>query len=171
VSYCADRASLEGLDVAALPKSFADTLRQQVPPEASIANPLDLLADAREDRFGLTLQAAMDHAATAYDSVLMIHVVPFMVDATPVVARLAELAGASKLPVLHSMMGTLPSKAEWFATMESAGVPMFNDIEEWPRPPASWLAIRPSRIRLAAIGLPPAVFRARAPCKYKKSFN
>lgn len=31
---------------------------------------------------------------------------------------------------LHSMMGTLPGKAEWFATMERAGVPMFNDVEE-----------------------------------------
>ncbi len=28
------------------------------------------------------------------------------------------------------MMGTLPGKAEWFATRERAGVPMFNDVEE-----------------------------------------
>jgi hypothetical protein len=60
----------------------------------------------------------------------MIHVVPFMVDAAPVVARLAVLAGDARLPLLHSMMGTLPGKAEWFATMERAGVPMFNDVEE-----------------------------------------
>jgi acetyltransferase len=31
---------------------------------------------------------------------------------------------------MHSMMGTLPGKADWFATMEGAGVPMFNDVEE-----------------------------------------
>jgi len=72
----------------------------------------------------------MNHAAHAYDMVMMIHVVPFMVDAAPVVARLAELAGGARLPLLHSMMGTLPGKAEWFATMERAGVPMFNDVEE-----------------------------------------
>jgi acetyltransferase len=141
-----------------------------VPPEASIANPLDLLADAREDRFGLTFQAAMDHAATAYDSVLMIHVVPFMVDATPVIIRLAELAGASKLPVLHSMMGTLPSKAEWFATMESAGVPMFNDIEEMAE--AAGLLARYPALKDSAGSdwLPPASFRARAPANTKKGF-
>ena len=28
------------------------------------------------------------------------------------------------------MMGTLPAKTDWFATMERAGVPMFNDVEE-----------------------------------------
>ena len=34
------------------------------------------------------------------------------------------------LPYLHSMMGTLPGKAEWFAAMEQAGVPTFNNVEE-----------------------------------------
>ena len=32
----------------------------------------------------------------AYDMVLMIHVVPFMVDATPVIDRLAELAAGTQ---------------------------------------------------------------------------
>jgi acetyltransferase len=127
---CADRASLEGLELGALPPAMADVLRQALPPEASVANPIDLLADAREDRFGLTFEAAMTHAGSAYDMVLMIHVVPFMVDAAPVIARLAELARDARLPVMHSMMGTLPGKAGWFATMERAGVPMFNDVEE-----------------------------------------
>ncbi|MBN9085600.1 MAG: CoA-binding protein [Reyranella sp.] len=127
---CADRAALEGLEMGALPQPMADVLRQRLPPEASAANPIDLLADARDDRFGLAFEAAMTHAASAYDMVLMIHVVPFMVDAGPVIARLAELAGAARLPVMHSMMGTLPGKADWFATMERAGVPMFNDVEE-----------------------------------------
>ena len=90
---CADRASLEGLELGALPAAMAEVLRQRLPPEASVANPIDLLADAREDRFGLAFEAAMTHAAQAYDMVMMIHVVPFMVDAAPVIARLAELAG------------------------------------------------------------------------------
>jgi transcriptional regulator GlxA family with amidase domain len=34
----------------------------------------------------------MTHAPLDHDMVLMIHVVPFMVDAEPIVARLAELA-------------------------------------------------------------------------------
>jgi hypothetical protein len=56
--------------------------------------------------------------------------VPFMVNAGPVVARLAELAASARLPVMHSMMGTLPDKAAWFAALEAAGVPTFNDVEE-----------------------------------------
>jgi acetyltransferase len=145
---CADRASLEGLELQALPTTMASVLRQNLPAEASVANPIDLLADAREDRFGFTFEAAMTHAATAYDVVLMIHVVPFMVDAAPVIERLAKLAAESRLPVMHSMMGTLPGKADWFATMERAGVPMFNDVEEMAE--AAGLLARYPILRAAA---------------------
>jgi acetyltransferase len=30
---------------------------------------------------------------------------------------------------MHSMMGTLPGKEAWFATLEAAGVPCFDDAE------------------------------------------
>ena len=145
---CADRAALEGLELGALPQPMADVLRQQLPPEASVANPIDLLADAREDRFGMAFEAAMTHAAQAYDMVLMIHVVPFMVDAAPVIARLAELARDARLPLMHSMMGTLPGRADWFAAMERAGVPMFNDVEEMAE--AAGLLARYPAVRDAA---------------------
>jgi acetyltransferase len=125
---CTDRAASEGLELVALPPRLAASLRAQLPGEASVANPLDLLADAREDRFGGTFEAAIADA-DAFDAILGIHVVPFMVDADPVVARLAQLAPSSPIPFMHSMMGTLPSKAAWFAAMEKAGVPTFNDIE------------------------------------------
>lgn len=158
---CADRAALEGLELAALPQAMADVLRQQLPAEASVANPIDLLADAREDRFGLAFEAAMTHAADAYDVVLMIHVVPFMVDAQPVIGRLAELAADARLPLMHSMMGTLPGKADWFATMERAGVPMFNDVEEMAE--AAGLLARYPVLRNAALAgqLPTVTFRDR----------
>lgn len=158
---CADRAVLEGLDLGTLPTAMAEVLRQQLPSEASVANPIDLLADAREDRFGLAVEAATDHAAHAYDMVLMIHVVPFMVDAAPVIARLADLAATSRLPLLHSMMGTLPDKAGWFAAMERAGVPMFNDVEEMAEAAglvASFPALRKSAQRKVPS---PVTFRDR----------
>lgn len=165
---CADRAFLEGLDVAKLPVAMADVLRQQLPAEASVANPIDLLADAREDRFSFAFEAAMNHAALTFDMVLMIHVVPFMVDAQPVIARLAELAAGSTLPVMHSMMGTLPQKAEWFATMERAGVPMFNDVEEMAE--AAGLLARYPALRTATKGAAerPVTFRDRRATSPKK---
>ncbi|HEX7966782.1 MAG TPA: CoA-binding protein, partial [Stellaceae bacterium] len=126
---CTDRAASEGLDVVALPPAMAAALRANLPGEASVANPLDLLADAREDRFGLTLETAIRDGGGAFDAILGIHIVPFMVDADAIVTRLAQLVPSVPIPFMHSMMGTLPQKAEWFGKMEAAGVPMFNDVE------------------------------------------
>jgi acetyltransferase len=125
-----DSAAREGLRLPALPRALADELRSALPGEAAVANPLDLLADAREDRFGDTLTRALEHGNDVFDAILMLHVVPFMVDASPVVTRLADIARSAEIPIMHSMMGTLPAKKEWFAALDSAGVPAFDDAEE-----------------------------------------
>jgi len=126
----ADQALDEGLVLPELPAAMDEKLRGFLPPEASIANPLDLLADARADRFSATLSAALEMDKGYFDAILMIHVVPFMVDAGAVVEALADLCKESKLPILHCMMGTLENKSDWFARMENAGVPTFKDAEE-----------------------------------------
>lgn len=81
--------------------------------------------------------------------------------ATPVIGRLAELAAKAKLPLMHSMMGTLPGKAEWFAVLEAAGVPVFNDAEEMAE--AAGLLARYAELRRAARagGLPTVTFNDR----------
>lgn len=131
---CTDRAASEGLQIVDLPPPFAARLREFLPPEAAVANPIDLLADAREERFDATFAAALAHAPASFDAILMIHVVPFMVDAEPVIAALATRAPSATVPVMHAMMGTLGNKSgdkqAWFAAMEAAGVPMFNDVED-----------------------------------------
>ena len=127
-----DMAAACGLDLPPLPNRMVADLTSAFPSEASIANPLDLLADAREDRFGPCFETALEHRGTVFDAVLGIHVVPFMVDAKPVIDRLASLAGpaqAANLPIFHSMMGTLEHGAAWFAQLEAAGVPVFGDSQ------------------------------------------
>jgi acetyltransferase len=126
----ADQAVDEGLALPALPEAMAQQLRSVLPPEASVANPIDLLADAREDRFAAALDAALAAGPQAFDAILMIHIVPFMVEADPVVEALAQRCRGSGVAVMHSMMGTLDRRDQWFAHMAEAGVPVFNDTEE-----------------------------------------
>ncbi|PWT70550.1 MAG: hypothetical protein C5B46_09305 [Proteobacteria bacterium] len=127
---CTDQCAGEELDLPDLPEAMRERLRALLPPEAAVANPLDLLADAREERFGDTLRTALEEGAGAFDAVLMIHVVPFMVDASPVVERLAQLSRGAGVPILHSMMGTLEHKADWVSAMEAAGVPLYDNVED-----------------------------------------
>ena len=82
----------------------------------------------------------------------MIHVVPFMVDAAPVVAALREAARNAPFAVMHAMMGTLPDKDDWFAALESEGIPVFNDVEEMAEA-AGMLARYP--VLRASLQLPP----------------
>jgi len=140
-----DSAAREGLSLPDLPKALAEELRHRLPGEAAVANPLDLLADAREERFGDTLTLALAQCKDVFDAILVLHVVPFMVDASPVVARLADIAKNTDVPVMHSMMGTLPGKKDWFAALEAARVPVFDDAEEMAV--AAGLAARYGAIR------------------------
>ncbi|HVY05986.1 MAG TPA: CoA-binding protein [Burkholderiales bacterium] len=126
----ADQAIDEGLELPQLPAAFAEKLRGFLPPEAAVANPIDLLADAREDRFASALAAALETATEHFDAILMIHVVPFMVDAGAVIDALSTLSSRAKLPIMHCMMGTLDDRKTWFEKMEKAGVPVFKDAEE-----------------------------------------
>jgi hypothetical protein len=57
-------------------------------------------------------------------------VVPFMVDAGPVIERLAQLSAQAPIPLFHLMMETLEHREALFAKMEASGVPMFNGVEE-----------------------------------------
>jgi len=126
---CTDQSALAGLQLPELPETLQTRLHDFLPAEAAVANPLDLLADAREERFGDTLIAALQESAT-FDAILIVHVVPFMVDGGEVVKRLAELCRGARVPILHAMMGTLEHKAQWMAAMEGVGVPMFDNVED-----------------------------------------
>ncbi|MEP4885682.1 MAG: CoA-binding protein, partial [Alphaproteobacteria bacterium] len=124
-----DQLRAEGLEMPDLPDAYAAMLRELLPGEAAVANPIDLLADAREDRFGPALEGALAHGANIFDAILTIHVLPFMVDGDPVIDTLSGIAKTAGLPCFHSMMGTLEHQSKWFARMEAAGVPAFNDSE------------------------------------------
>ena len=126
----ADRSQQAGLTLVTLTPEVASQLRAMLPAEAAVANPMDLLADAREDRFGPVLATLLEGLRDRVDAILMIHVVPFMVDAAPVVEALAAVAETSGIPLMHSMMGTLEGGDQWFARLAAAGVPTFGDCEE-----------------------------------------
>jgi acetyltransferase len=63
---------------------------------------------------------------------------------------------------MHSMMGTLPDQDKWFATMEGAGVPMFNDVEEMAEAAGLLAQYPPLKKSLAAAGNDKPKLKGRA---------
>ena len=125
-----DRLIDSKLEMPPLPENYSVDLKKILPLEAAIANPIDMLADAREDRFEATFNSALKYCQNEYDAVLMIHVVPFMVDADPIIKVMARLAEKASFSIFHSMMGTLENKNKWFQNMEDSGVAMFDNSED-----------------------------------------
>ncbi len=157
-----DMAALRGLDLPPLTNAMTDTLANAFPGEASVANPLDILADARGERFRTAMQAAIDHGPGTFDTVLGIHVTPFMVEAGDVIENLAGLAGAAKaagFAFLHSMMGTVLERDAWFAAMEATGVPMFDDAEAMAECAAILARYPPARALAKSDAKPPISLR------------
>lgn len=92
-----------GLQIASLADYTKKSLRFQLPPTAAINNPVDVIGDARHDRY----QAALD-AVTAdenVDSVLVIVTPQNMTDVKEIANVIVETAGFARKPMAACFMG------------------------------------------------------------------
>ncbi len=65
-----DAVEAKGLKIAQLGKRSLDALRKELPREASIYNPIDVLGDAGADRYGIALKKVMEDKSV--DSVIVL---------------------------------------------------------------------------------------------------
>ncbi|MDF1799587.1 MAG: acetate--CoA ligase family protein [Planctomycetota bacterium] len=119
-----------GLVLAELSKQTTRALERLLPPEASTANPVDLIASADAERFDKSL--ALVAADPNVDMLLAIFVAPIMIDSESVAAVFAKHAVALDKPLLTC----LPGKGHGDPAIEllqRAGVPNYRFPEEAAR--------------------------------------
>lgn len=92
----ADRAEAEGLVLASLSDATLATLRAFLPPTASLANPVDMIASASPDAFRRTVAAVLDDPNV--DAVIVIYIPPLVTAPEDVAAaiRTAHTAAPGK---------------------------------------------------------------------------
>ena len=119
---CADACEARGLRVPGLDAGTRSALASALPAEASVGNPVDLIASASADDYARALRSVT--ADPGVDSVIAIFVRPLATRAADVDAAIrAAAAGASK-PVLAVFLGPdVPAPA-------AEGVPSFASVEE-----------------------------------------
>ncbi len=119
----ADALDAAGLDVVELSAQTVDALRPLFPPEASIRNPLDMIASATPDGYRRAVTAFL--ADPAVDAVLPIFIPPLNSEQEAVAQAIAEAARTNRdKPVLAVLMGRrgLP---EGRAELHAAGIPAY----------------------------------------------
>ncbi len=107
-----------GLALADLAPRTREALRAFLPPEASVANPIDMLPSATPEDFARALKLAV--ADEGVDAVLTITVTPIMVAPIDIARAIAAVAPATSKPVVSVFM----TAAGFYAAASSlAGMP------------------------------------------------
>ncbi len=114
----ADACEAGGLDVVELPGGLRDRLRAIAAPEASVGNPVDLLAAASAESFGRALEELATSGAV--DAVIVIYIQPGLGGVGAEVAAQVRAVAARLRPEIP-IMAVLMSASDREAAVASAG--------------------------------------------------
>jgi len=130
----ADAAEAHGLEVPALAEKTQARLAASLPEEASVGNPVDMIASATADSYDRALDAVLDDPGV--DAAVAAFVPPLGIQARDVAAAIARAAREHEdKPVLAVLMGQEGSPAG-VEELRHAGVPAYL----FPEPAARALA-------------------------------
>jgi acetate---CoA ligase (ADP-forming) len=118
----ADALDTEGLAMADLSAVTRGNLASRLPPAASVANPVDMLASASPEDYAACLQALLEDASV--DSVVVILPPPPMFTAAAVAGKIIPVIHQSTKPVLVALLGS-ELTAPAFSLFAEAKVPAY----------------------------------------------
>jgi acetyltransferase len=125
-----DAAVRYGLAMASFQAATTARLQAGLPPAANLRNPVDVLGDAREDRYRLALEAVL--ADDGVDGALVLSTPQLMTDLKAIAATVAETAPRYGKPVLVCQMA-LGEIEETLAIWTKARLPHYRFPEEAAR--------------------------------------
>ncbi|HEX6457801.1 MAG TPA: GNAT family N-acetyltransferase [Thermoleophilaceae bacterium] len=121
---CADACEAEGLKLAALAEDTTETLRALLPAEASLANPVDMIATASTEHYSQALKAVA--ADPGVDAAIVIYTPVMGSSAGEVAAAIADVSQNSPVPVLAVLVTATAAQAP----LSAVGVPSYEFPEE-----------------------------------------
>ena len=139
-----------GLEVTELPAATQAKLRGVLVPEASVKNPVDMIASADAPRYEAALKILRDEPAI--DGLIVLFVSPIMIKALEVARAIIKATRKAKKPVLACFMGTEAGR-RGVEELRAAGIPVYMFPEETAHAMAALDRYR--RIRERPIGRVP----------------
>jgi acetyltransferase len=113
-----------GLEIPPLSERAEAVLKEKLYPEATIGNPVDVLATAGPEHFRAAMDVMLD--AEEIDSVYINFVTPFFVDTEGIAKEIVEVNKQSRKPIICNLM---TDKRQWTGTMRillDGGVPCYS---------------------------------------------
>jgi len=98
-----DALERSGLKLASLQRETIDYLRENLPPAANIYNPIDVIGDARADRYGRAIEAVLKDENV--DGLMVILTPQVMTEITETAELIGEISARYGKPVLGCFMG------------------------------------------------------------------
>ena len=123
----------QGLRMAELAATTRERLAAFLPPAASLANPVDMIASATVEQYGAALEAVLDDPGV--DLAMVINVTPLLANPIGVLEEAGRVAAARAKPVLAVMMAT---EEFYAAARERRHLP---PVYHFPEPAARALAM------------------------------
>ncbi len=113
-----------GLEIPPLSTKAEAVLKARLFPEASVRNPIDVLATAGAEQFRAAIDAIMDE--DQLDSVYINFVTPFFVDTESIAREIVEVSREGRKPIICNLM---TDRRQWKGTVEilkEGGVPCYS---------------------------------------------
>ncbi|MEM1507453.1 MAG: acetate--CoA ligase [Candidatus Bathyarchaeia archaeon] len=118
----ADACEKMGLDLPLLEYEIIEKLREQMPPHASLSNPLDVLGDAEENRYKLALEAGLKSGNV--DGIIVILTPQAVTPCEEIAKVVAEVGKSSTKPIIASFMG-LEDTSPAIRTLKEGRIPNY----------------------------------------------
>jgi acetyl coenzyme A synthetase (ADP forming)-like protein len=125
-----DACSTLGLEVAELGAETQAKLRGVLAPEASVRNPVDMVAAADASSYAAALAILKDDAGL--DGLIVVFVSPIMINALEVARAIIAASKGARLPILTCFMGKEQGR-RGVEELRRAGVPVYMFPEEAAR--------------------------------------
>ena len=122
-----DMVEKEGLELTEIGEKTKQNLLKALPRESSIKNPIDILGDAKSDRYELAIKTVLEEKNA--DSILVILTPQLITEIEGTAQKIVEISKTESKPIYSCFLGGKDIKAG-FRILELNNAPYFNDIQE-----------------------------------------
>jgi acetyltransferase len=112
------------LEIPPLSERAREVLREKLYPEASINNPIDVLATAGAEHFRAAMDVMMEE--DQIDSLYINFVTPFFVDTDSIAREIAEVNKEGRKPIICNLMTDKRQWTETLRILKGGGVPCYS---------------------------------------------